>query len=151
MGHICKELPIHADTFKCTQKSPFCPYVFRLLSASQLPRWKNRHSELGAGIDCCYNSKLQTLLWGVISGSTQRHMCTPAVLDTEMSSLRSCMGSLCLAALCQQLYQPLGSTWLVLFNELCSLIQTFRARGHSVTLLGLHLLFLHRDGAGLKG
>lgn len=51
-------------------------------------------------------------------------------------------GPLCLAALCQLLYQPLGSMWLGLFKEFCSLIRSFRVRGHSVKLLGLHLLFL---------
>lgn len=52
VGHICRELPTCSDIFKCTRKLPFRLFVFRLPSVPQSPRWVNRHSELGFGIDC---------------------------------------------------------------------------------------------------
>lgn len=81
------------------------------------PDGRTDNQNWGLGLTaCCYNCKLQILLWRVMGGSTHRHMCTPEQSWTQRCPLRDpawgagACGLLYLAALCQQC-QPLGSTW----------------------------------------
>lgn len=90
----------------------------------------------------------KTLLWEVTGGSS------PGRRDV----LRSCMGSrsswsfYCLAALGQQLYQPLGSMRLGLFlKSSAPLLRVLAPEDTQESFWASTSRFLHRDGAGLKG
>lgn len=123
-----------------------------------LPTWGNGHSRLGFGIDSLLLQPEAIDLTLGSHGWVHPETCVypRAVLDPEMPCLGPAWGAeahgpFCPAALCQQLSQPPGRVFLVLFKELRSLTQSLGDRGHSVKLLSLHLVFLPGSGAGLKG